>query len=364
MPDSPILTLTAAADRLNLNGVALAEHYGDAAAELQALRESVALVDGGNVGLIEVRGGDAISFLQRILTQDVKGMPAGSVRPCALLEFKGQLISTLWIDRRDDANGLAIWIETPWSTRDDVMAVLDRYVITEDVALVDRSADFVAIDAIGPSLATLLSAIGLAVPAAGMTSRGEVDGVVVTVLDRPLGELPGAALRVPAASLDGTWVRLVDAARELGGRPAGHAAFEVARVEQAVPRFGVDLVRKTLLPEAGLDQYISYTKGCFVGQETMARLRSRGSVNKRLAQLQLNKAAIDATPSELPVALWTSGDGAKEGGTLTSVGRLPGSDTAVGLGYARRSTIEDGVRELHIGDASGPAVTIAHVIEN
>jgi folate-binding protein YgfZ len=159
---------------------------------------------------------------------------------------------------------------------------------------------------------------------------------------------PAATLIIPREYLVNLWRELSAGVRAAGGAPVGMEAFNSLRLELGMPWFGVDYGDKQIPHEAGLEHtHISYEKGCYTGQEIVERVRSRGHVNRRLAELQFS-AAVAPPPG---TTLTHEGS---EAGSVTSTGYSPLLARAIGLGYVRREHSAVGTRM----DASGISVEV------
>ena len=260
--------------------------------------------------ILDVTGDDRIAFLQGQLTQEMRDLPAGVARPVAGLTPKGKL---LFVAR---AVGLAdrVRLLAPAVLRGPMLDHLRKYVLGSRVAIEDRSADFARIGLYGPAAA------GFAPP----------DGV-----DRLPGEGEFAAeLVLPAAGLEAAERALV----ESGSEPIGESTAEVLRVEAGRPRFGSDMDGSNLPDEVGMSDAISTSKGCYVGQEVVARLRTYGRVNRRLVGFRFPDGAVAAG-----TALRRADEAEAsrtEAGRVTSAVLSPAFGP-IGLGYAFRD-VSDG----------------------
>jgi len=176
-------------------------------------------------------------------------------------------------------------------------------------------------------------------------------------MNHPRGRVPGFDLFVPIATLEAVADRLLDTARECGGRPCGWQALETARIEAGIPRFGVDMDETNLAPEAGIERRaISYTKGCYIGQEVIARLRSYGQVAKALRGLRLEKDL--KVLQQRGDRLW---QGDQEIGYVTSAVFSPTLKSNVALGYVRRECNQPGTRLSLRTPEGGSAVEVVEL---
>ena len=327
-----------AADR----GVLLPRRFGDPAAEYAALREGAALVDLGFRILLRATGSDRIAFLQGMLTNDVSLAPGGGC-PALLLTIQGRITADVRVAAVEDA----VLLEVDVRARDAFVGALTKLIIADDVELVAPADPLALIGLDGPEAARLLGP-----RAAGLDpyAHAPVDVAGISVRAQRASEVrgPGFVLHVPAAEAGRLWQVLADA----GARPCGMEALEGRRVEVGVPRIGVDMDESTLALEVPVNDAISTTKGCYLGQEVVARGTARGHVNRRLLRLRL------AGPVPLPGTPLVR-DG-KEVGRLTSIARAFGTGGMAALGFVRREHWAPGT-ELAVGH--GHAVTLAQVAE-
>jgi folate-binding protein YgfZ len=299
-------------------------------AQHRAARERAVVADRSERGRVVVTGKDRTDFLQGMLTQDVKALAPGQALPAALLNAKGHVLALLRVVHRGDHHLL----DTEPGLAEKVRAALDRYVITEDVTLTDASATLGHLLVAGPDAPRALAAAG-------------VQGAIAL----PGSEAGPGALEVfaPAADLP----RLARALAGAGAQPIGPEALEVLRVEAAAPRYGVDLDEANLPQEASLEPAISFTKGCYVGQEVVIRIHHQGHVNRRLVALDVE--GREPPPRGAPLAR----DG-KDVGRLTSAVWSPGLGRVVALGYVARGHDASGTAlSVRAPDGERPAVVAA-----
>ena len=244
-------------------------------------------------GLVIVSGEDAESFLQSLISQDLDGIGDGSSAPSLLLTPQGKLDVLFRVSRVGDA----WWLDTEAEFGPRLAASLARFRIRVKAEIEDRT------------------------PSTGMLSMvGAAEGV----------ELPGLRALRGGSTVD--FIGPLDDVRagavQTGARTPDE--YEVFRIEHGIPRLGVDLDEKTIPQEAFLDrEAVSFTKGCFLGQELVARIDSRGHVNRYLRRLQIDGEL-------LPPRGATVHAGDKEVGSLTSVAAVPGESRVVALGMVRR----------------------------
>jgi len=353
-----------------VNGMEVVEHYGDPLAEHAALREAVGVLDLSFRSRLCLTGADRQKFLNGQVTNNVKDLKVGEGCYAALVSAKGKLQSDLNIYVLE--NEILLDFEPGYSAA--VAERLEKYVIADDVNVVDVAPDYGLLSIQGPKAAEALTAILIRAPdlqptpdpsregnwpmVGGTPISSSGEGAFAPLPTRPmnlvsvkstiLGELywvnlprlgtSGFDLFVPTASLGAVTEKLLHAGKAVGGRACGWQALETARIEAGIPRFGVDMDETNLAPEAAIEaRAISYSKGCYIGQEVIARIRTYGQVAKSLHGLRF----ADSTK-----VLPKLGDklylGEKEIGYITSATASPALKSNIGLAYVRREHKEIG----------------------
>ena len=315
-----------------VNGMEVVSHYGDALAEHAALRESAGVADLSFRGRLCLTGADRKRFLHGQVTNNVMDLEVGEGCYAALVTAKGRLQSDLNIYSL--AQELLLDFEPGLSGA--VVRRLESYIIADDVQVADVAPYYGLLTVQGPKSGAVLTSLGwnihlpaklLAVSSASDAALGEIYCV-----NQPRGSALGFDLFVPAAALRTVAERLLAVVHPVGGRAAGWEALEMVRVEAGVPRFGCDMDETNLPPETGIERRaVSYTKGCYIGQEVIARIRTYGQVAKALRGLRLSDQL-----QELPKRgdkLFCEG---KEVGFITSVLASPACQANIALGYVRR----------------------------
>jgi len=316
-------------------------------AEEAAMRTAVALVDLSARQVLRVTGPDRLSFLHGMVTQDMEGTPPSGVRYAALLTAKGGMVADAQLLRREE--DVLLLLEP--GLAEGVLAHLHRYLISEEAELSDASAEFGQLALVGPrgwALAKRLFGLPGEAPAA-QAVQGGLEGHAVWVLPSAL-LLPGVDLLVGRPGLEAVFTALLDTGSEEGLVPAGFEALEVLRVERGVPRYGVDLDERTLPLEANLERALHYQKGCYLGQEVIARATFRGHVNKRLVGLLLGQGH-PAPRTELF-------QGERKVGFVTSVVASRRLGQQLGLGYVHRDAATPGTA-LQLAAGAGSATVQA-----
>ena len=252
---------------IEADGYLLPQEYAGAAAEHAALRERAGVIDRSQRGKVEATGRDRVSFLQGMLTSDVKALAAGQGRRAAFLDVHGKVLSLLVVHSLADR----LVLEMDRSLVAPTLAGLDRFLISERVELEDASDASGLLTVVGPAARAAVEKIaGQPLPdlAPWHHVRLEAEGEAVRVVrNDELGE-EGYDLWLRPEALAPWWERAMAA----GAQPVGQAAWEVCRVEAGRVRHGADVSASTLIMEAALDDVYSLTKGCYIGQEVVARV--------------------------------------------------------------------------------------------
>ncbi len=304
----------------------LPDSHGDVTAEYLALRNQAGLT-GPYHGLAWAQGVDAVSFLQDLVSQEVAGMPVGAVARSLLLAPQGKLRAQLWLLRDEEGVGLV-------TERDRVELMVDdllRYRIRVRVEITPDPRP--VLEVWGPEAAGVLERSDLPVPD-GWDRAGEV-----VVASAPLGGLP--RFMVVGAETS----RLAEA----GAAPAGTLAATAVRVEAGEPVMGRDVDESTIPQEAGLvEGTVSFEKGCYLGQELVARIDSRGHVNRHLRGVVILENVLPPEGAELV-------DGDRVVGTISSVAESLTLRAPVGLALVRREVEPGQVVEVRWPGASARA---------
>lgn len=307
------------------------------ALEYRAAREAAAVTDLSDRGVLLVTGPLRQKFLHNILSNDVASLRPGEGRRAALMDVKGHLIALLRVLVDPDV----VRLEVPESRLEAVEALLTHYRVAAPVRFARGSTIVLAV--LGPGARDVLATLGLSVaPQPESHASARVEGIEV-VASRA-GDVPagGFALHVPIEGAVVVWNALVVA----GAVGLGRRALDSLRIEEGRPWYGPDVTEENLLHETGLvGDLHSPTKGCYVGQEVIARLEARGAnVNKLLRQLRM----------EAPVAVGTSVSAeGRDVGRITTSGVSP-RQGPLAIAYVHRNHAAPGT----VLSAAGVAVTV------
>src|SRR5712664_2871120 len=312
-------------------GCALPDDFGDAAAEYRYARDTVALIDKNYRAYLSFTGPDRVRYLNAILTNNIKDLAPNHGIVSLLLNPQGHIIAEIETYAFADQ----LFCVSYAMIRERLIEWLDKYIIMDDVTLTDETARYGTLALEGPKAAAIvreLSGIDVTTFEDLSSHDGAVGAIPCRVSKRSPGGVPGAEFLTETANLPALWQILSEAARRHGGGPSGYAALSATRLAQGVPWFGYDFGEKQIPHEAGLqDTHISYTKGCYTGQEIVERVRSRGQVNRQRVRLTLSGEAVP----EAGTALMMEG---KEVGFVTRAAKTwdSASPRILGMGYVRR----------------------------
>jgi len=339
-----------------LNGAPVVNDYGDVPAELGALRQSVGVLDFSFRSRLCLVGADRARFLHGQVTNDVKKLRVGEGCYAAITTAKGKMESDLNVFCLADE----LLLDFEPGLAEKISQRLEKYIVADDVQIVDAAPHYGLLSVQGPKAEATVRALGLfaEIPVHPLAS--------IKVSDPALGEIylannprlmnSGFDLFVPNDSLAAVADKLTAAAKQNGGRACGWQAFETARIEAGIPRFGADMDETNIPLECGLEaRAITYTKGCYIGQEVINRIHSVGHVNRELRGLRL-AADLKSLPQRGD-KLFHAG---KEAGYLTSAIKSPSLKANIALGYVSREANQPGTElTLRTADGETPAKIVA-----
>lgn len=347
----------APADVAAPGAVRVPRNYGDPAAEYEAARGDVVIVERRDRRFIRVHGRDPVRMVQGLVSNDVAAASAGRSVYATVLTPKGRMIADVRVLRRGDE----LVLETDAAALEPLTTHLRKFVPPLFARFEDVTATRTAFTVLGPAAPALLERLlGQRLPAerdavvdatlaaadaAGSAGDSDADVVIVTTshVDEPCFDITCDAEHGPLV-----WARLTSA----GARPIGTATLDVLRIEAGTPVWGAELDDATIPLEAGLREHaISETKGCYTGQEVIIRILHRGHVNWHLRGVMLGDAAAPARGAAL------HNDDGKKVGRITSAAWSPRYGATIGLGYIRRE-VEPGT-VLRLEDSAVVARVVA-----
>ncbi len=307
--------------------VQVVDTFGNYEAEYAAIRKSVGLIDLPQRGLVRITGDDRVEFLHRMLTNDTRTLQPGQGRRAFLLNTKGRIEADLIVLHDRDQT----WLELDLSDVPHLVEQFDKYLFTEDVQIKDLSEPYTRLALHGPEASARLSEVVNDSPSdpasfsdMPLFSHRPIDvaGHRCIVFRSDDTGPPGLHLIVPRDGVAAVYQRLLNALHydhdapsttPNRGRPIGWLAYNTARIEAGTPIFHIDFGPDSLPHETGiLDQAVSFTKGCYLGQEIVARMQSLGHPKRILVGLRFNddRMPIAGTEVYTPTPPRATGQGA------------------------------------------------------
>ncbi len=316
------------------DGWSVPASYGDQLFEYAAVREAGAgVIDLSPRCRFQVSGSEAAQFLNGLITNDMKTLGENRWMPAAFPNVQGRLIASVRVVRKpDDATGKkpvpVFLIDTEPATREAVLKTIERFTLAGDFHVVDLTDQTALLSVQGKQATEILGSV-LGETPLGLSGNGaaqiEWQQKSLTVLRATHTAEDGFDIVVSADQATLLWDAFVHA----GARPVGHEALDRLRIEAGVPRYGIDMDETSVVTETGLDEAVSFTKGCYIGQEIIARIKYRGHVAKKLVGLFFYRATKIVKDAKIK-----SVDD-KEIGRITSNTLSPYLGCTVALGYVK-----------------------------
>ena len=314
------------------HGATFAPDFGDVRAEFQALLSDCGLYDLSGRAKITVTGSDRVRWLNGMATNNVRDLAPGHGVYAFLLNAQGRIQADLYVFQR----GESLLVDTERQQREKVLQLFDHYIIADDVEIADSSEKLTALGLTGPESRHVLERACIAAPDLTHLRFADVawKGKTVTLLHAGEEARESWQLWIAPEYACQLWDALVKA----GARPTGATALNLFRISRGIPQFGVDIGDRDLPQETGQKRALNFTKGCYLGQEIVERIRSRGSVHRKFTAF-----AVEGTLPEPGAKIMAD---EKEVGEITSsaILPLPGGDRPVALGYLRREAAEKDLR--------------------
>src|SRR6266446_2460346 len=310
--------------------------------EYSAVRDGGAgLIDHSRRGRLLVSGSEAVMFLNGLITNDMKTLAANTWMPAAFANVQGRLLAVVRVIHREDG----FLIDTEDVTHDTVLKILERFTLAGDFRITDVTNETVSLSIQGKSAESIMRAVfgdESAVERQKVMKGKLANGREVTIIRATHTAEDGFDLFVD-----------VNVARELresimkaGAQNVSFETLETLRIEAGIPRYGIDMDETTVVTEANLDEAVSFTKGCYLGQEIIVRIKHRGHVAKKLTGMILGVNA------ELQRGAKVLSADDKEVGRLTSATLSPRLNRTVALGYLKYDYLTPGTRvKVSAGDS-------------
>ncbi len=313
--------------------------FGDTRAEFQSLLSACGLYDLSGRTKIAVTGADRVRWLNGMVSNNVRDLAPGHGVYAFMLNAQGRIQADLYAFQR----GESLLVDTERGQQDKILQLFDRYIIADDVEIADINARLTALGLTGPEAHAVLERAGIAVPDLAHLQFAGVTWQQKTITLLHSGEEARESWQIWAAPehVGELW----EALRMAGARPAGTAALNLFRISRGIPQFGEDIRERDLPQETGQTRALNFTKGCYLGQEIVERIRSRGAVHR-----QFTAFAVEGMLPEPGAKILPGEKEEKEVGEITSsaILPLPAGDRPVALGYLRR---EAAGKDLRAGAA-------------
>lgn len=334
-----------------VDGVEQSVCFGDTAAEVHAIHTAAGLADLTAWRLLRFEGPDRAAYLHNLTTNDIKKLEAGRGCRAFILDAKGKVQTELRIHNQDEV----LWAVIRPELGETALHLADKYLIMEDVQVIDDTGQFGLLSLQGPRALQVLHEVWSIQPESAEHEWTTVrwEEATVTILRADRTGLGGYDLLLPIEHSATLWKRLAESAVVV---PVGTDAMEIVRIESGIPRIGRDLTSDNIPIEAEAYDAISYTKGCYLGQEVIARLQAHGNhVSQKLMGLRISGDTVPAPGDELRNAEKTVGH-------VTSAVWSPTYKRPVAMAMIRRGAIQPGTR-LTCCTASGE-ITVEVVERN
>ena len=326
------------ANMADYGGIITASDFGDVRGEFSALLSTCGVYDLGWRAKVTLKGKDRVRWLNGMTTNNVRDLATGRGVYAFILNAQGHILGDLYVYNRGDS----LLLDTDQSQLAKVLGIFKKYIIMDQVEVTNSSDILTAIGITGPKSRALLLTAGLEFPELEPLQFADVQWqeIALTLVRGEAEKGESYEIWLAPEKVREIWEALLHA----GAKPVGTAAFDLFRVALGIPKYGQDIRERELPQETEQTRALNFTKGCYIGQEIVERVRSRGNVHRKLTGFAIN-GTLPASGTKIQL------DG-KEVGEITSAASLPlqGGDRAVGLGYLRREAAIPG-KELQAGDA-------------
>ena len=311
-------------------------HYGDWLREYRAVREAVGIADLSHRGKLRVTGDDRVKWLQSVISNDILSLHPGQGRYSSLLTHKGKMLTYFRCYMQTDA----VMLEDAGEIGDQTYTALKKFLLYGTKAKLENCRETWALLLVsgGKAPAVLKAAFGTEVE--GLQPINFISAAIggqtaLVVRTEETGELDYAIL-IPSDGVAAAWERLLEAGAPQGITPFGSLAREALRIEAGIPKAGPELNEEIVPPEANLEgKAFSLTKGCYPGQEVVARMDTYGSVRRHLVGLVLKNASLPQRGAKLF-------SGEREVGWISSAVESPKLGKSIALGFPLRDFSKPG----------------------
>jgi folate-binding protein YgfZ len=335
-------------------GVAVAEYrgaetaarFGDSHEEFAALRNGCGVYDLGYRAKISLTGSDRVRWLNGMVTNNIRDLAADRGIYAFLLNPQGHILGDLFTYNRGDS----ITVDTDSSQLEKILATFDHYIIMDDVEVRNLSDQTTALGITGPKAGAVLTNAGFSVAELESLQLQSIfwKGMDCTLVRNDDPQIAGYEVWMASEKVRELW----DALTAAGAAPVGSEAFELHRIATGVPLYGVDIRERDLPQETEQARALNFNKGCYVGQEIVERIRSRGAVHRKFSGFIADGDVQFARGTKIIA-------GEKEVGEITSAAAIPAphGEKTVALGYIRREAGSPG-REVMLGAVKATVVSL------
>jgi folate-binding protein YgfZ len=331
-------------------GATTTERFADPRVELAALLGGCGIYDLGFRARISLTGADRVRWLNGMVTNNIRDLAPGRGVYAFLLNPLGRILGDMFVYNL----GETLVVETDRSQVDKIVATFDHYIIMDDVEVTNVGEKQTALGLAGPKSRAILNAAGIEVPELQplqmITTRCncECGCAECTIVRGEDASQESYEIWLAPQDVYKTWSALLAA----GATPVGSEALEMQRIVDGVPLYGVDIRERDLPQETEQMRALNFSKGCYVGQEIVERIRSRGNVHRKFTGFLAEGAAAITAGAKIA-------SGEKEVGEITSVAvlRTPSGERTVALGYIRREAGVPGSK-VTIGTATASVIQL------
>lgn len=324
-------------------GCVLPASYGDPLREYSFARESVGLIDTNYRAVLSFTGKDRGRYLNAMLTGNIRDLAAGRGNISLLLNPQGRILAEVETLALEDR----LLVISHAMIRAQLIDTFDKFIIMDDVILEDETDRVGTLALEGPKTTELVRELcGMDLNSLGESAHAEktIAGISCRVIRTSASGAAGAEFLTPRYNLAQLWSSLLDAVKKRGGGPVGYQALNILRLEEGVAWYGIDFDTDQIPHQAALEAtHISYTKGCYTGQEIVERVRSRGQIQRRRVMLRFSDGATPRAGE--PLFAPSPENPAERGpeiGFVTRAARSPKFRAVIGMGYVRREQTEPG----------------------
>jgi folate-binding protein YgfZ len=311
--------------------------FGPVRAEFDALLSGCGFYDLSSRAKIALTGGDRVRWLNGMVTNNIRDLAVGRGVYAFLLNPQGHILGDLYAYNRGDS----LMIDSDRSQWEKLLVTFDHYIIMDDVEVANLSDKLTAIGVMGPKSREVLDGAGFEVPNLESLQSADVTwrDAAVTLVRGDNASVESYELWLAPDQADSVKAALAKA----GAMPAGPNALELLRVAAGISRYGQDIRERDLPQETEQERALHFSKGCYIGQEIVERIRSRGNVHRKFTGFEV-EGPLPAAGAKIQA------DG-RDIGEITSIASLPlaGGERSVALGYIRRELAAPG-KQFQVGD--------------